>query len=171
MLFKNSGSRDFNLEMQAGRLVGGSSGPRLVLPSWVCVGFFTHHPEREETERSWAIRELLFPWTVPILDKWLVWRGPPSEPLYWDTIRPGNINTPNCILLPSYFLPSYLMNILSHHKMANGSVLEICILIVLKGGYTSWTSINMSPHVLCCKHSGGPSRMPTLDMHKLYTPI
>lgn len=53
----------------------------------------THHPEPEQGGAELAVREWWSPWTAPILGKWLAWCGPPSEPLYWDTARPGNIKT------------------------------------------------------------------------------
>lgn len=125
VLLKKSHSRDFNLQVQAGhwaQLRTQVSVPKLGL----CL--ILHPPSRMWGGRQeLGVREWWFPWTVPILDKWLVWRGSPSEPLYWDTIRPSNIRTLNVV-----WLPSFLMNI-SHRKMVSDSVyvLIICILIMV----------------------------------------
>lgn len=67
-------------------------GPRLC-----CT---THHPESEESKgEELRVREWWSPWMAPILDKLLVWRGPLSESLYWDTATPGNVNKWNPITI------------------------------------------------------------------------
>lgn len=92
------GSSGASRTFSSGRFMTQVSAPKLGL----CL--ILHPPSRAwGGSEELGVREWWCPWTVPILDRWLVWCGPPSEPLYWDTIRPSNINTSKCIS-PS-FLP------------------------------------------------------------------
>lgn len=89
VLFINRHSSRLSLETFSG------SGGRLVIPEGIYV-LILHPPSRAWGGREeLGVREWWFPWTAPILGKWLVWHGPPSEPLYWETANPSNMNTLN----------------------------------------------------------------------------